>query len=132
MAKDDHICPVKSCRFHGNYNPGLSFSNSCDYFSHTGISKIAQIPPEERGIYPCRLYERGKHVKIVVRPMASATTKVIKKSGHPCKYDWLKAYRMWVAGKTDTQIAEELGCNRNVVQKHRIKWGYPNKEEITK
>lgn len=101
-------CPKKDCIYH------TDAVNPCDYAGRTGHTRLAQIPREEWGVYPCRLYVSSGRMRDGRKKPTSGI-------------DWDHARELWEQGMTDRQIAESMNISPGGVYAHRREWGAGNK-----
>ena len=107
-------CP--SCRFHGT----LGGEIICDYIQIAGKSRLSQIPREDRD-KPCRLFEQGKKVKLMFKPVTFGTAKLPR-----FRFDQRKMLELYERGLTDREIALAIGCVSDTVGAFRKRNGLPS------
>lgn len=110
------------CKYQGTDLP-------CEYILITGNSPKSQgahIDPEGDG--GCELYAKGKKIylgskDIFVQP--SAQSKPKEKANPKPKYDYDKAAVLYKQGRTDKEIAAEVGCKKETImmwrKRHNLK-----------
>lgn len=118
-------CTAKSCKYHANECWKGSFEHGCDYAVITGKTRTAQLTKEEMQEYPCHLYEKGTRQRAKPEPLILSGSKPKREKS---RFNWDYAEKLWREGKTDIEIAEEIGCSHSIVKMHRKEWGAANKQ----
>lgn len=121
--RDPYICYRTTCRYHTGKIGGDS--PSCDYFFITGRTKTSQ--GEADRTKKCGLYEPGKNVRRVVKPVVTPAKNRMQKEKREARAEDLRRrhegkaptgtffHSLWKEGKTDDAIAKEIGCCRETV-----------------
>ena len=130
--KDEYICYRTKCRYHSGDVSGCR--GSCNYFFITGETKTSR--GEADITRKCGLYKPGTAPRVRAQPVVLPGSRPQKKEPKPQtedrrriragrKYDWTQFRALWEEGKNDREIAREIGCNADTVQKWRHGAGLP-------
>lgn len=130
--KDPYICYRTACRYHSGDVSGCR--GSCNYFFINGETKTSR--GEADITRKCGLYKPGTAPRVRAQPVVLPGSRPQKKEPKPQtedrrriragrKYDWTQFRALWEEGKNDREIAREIGCNADTVQKWRHGAGLP-------
>ena len=130
--KDPYICCRTKCRYHSGDVSGAR--GSCNYFFITGETKTSR--GEADITRKCGLYKPGTAPRVRAQPVVLRGSRPQKKEPKPQtedrrriragrKYDWAQFRALWEEGKTDLEIARELGACPDTVHNWRNGQGLP-------
>lgn len=131
--KDPYICCRTACRFHSGRVDGNV--PSCNYFFITGETKTSRGEADitrKCGLYKPGTAPRPRPQPVVLRgssprrePKPQTEDRRRIRAGR--KYDWAQFRALWEEGKTDLEIARELGACPDTVHNWRHGQGLPQR-----
>lgn len=108
----------KDCYYYGRN------TDSCDFYLVTGV---------RRGCDPddCNRYKNGKRKAVLPENFVKEINKASKKKKSVSKYASMydQMYALWLEGKSDGQIASEIGCSKKTAQLWRNRNCLPTQKQ---
>lgn len=106
----------QGCRYYA-FNNSIGFY--CDYAFMRGHTRLAQTTREELRAGRCPVTEPGIRETVVMRPRVHPYDEPRMATGNRYHYDRTLFRKLWAAGHTDQEIAEQAGCSVTVVFRWR-------------